>query len=76
MFALNSYLDKLYQVKWKFDDDMKEDLEDLLYVSFEKIDPYYKLESIRYTVVDLLLGLQTLNFNLTKNSNGIVIEIL
>ena len=76
MFALNSYLEKLYQVKWKFDDDMKENLEDLLYVSFKKEDTYYKLDSIRYTVVDLLLGLESIkNFTIRKTYDGLIIEI-
>ena len=75
MFALNQYLQKLYQVKWKFDSDMKNDLEDLLFVTFKNEEEYFKLESIKYTVVDLLMGLEDLDFKLTKNKNDMMIQI-
>lgn len=76
MFALNNYLEKLYQVKWKFDTDIKNDLEDLLFVTFKTDGDYFKLDTIKYTVVDLLLGLEELDFQLTKNESEMILQIL
>ena len=75
MFALNKYLEKLYQVKWKFDTDMKDDLEDLLFVTFKTDGEYFKLDEIKYTVVDLLVGLEELDFELCKIDTEIVLQI-
>ena len=76
MFALNNYLDKLYKVKWKFNKDMKNDLEDLLFVTFKTDGDYFTLDTIKYTVVDLLLGLEELDFKLTKNESEMILQIL
>ena len=77
MFALNKYLNKLYEIKWKFNPDMLKDYEDLLFVTFEqKQEGYFVIQSILYTYVDILQGLEELNFVISKVENEIILEIV
>ena len=77
MFALNAYLDKVYDIIWQFPPHFKSDLEQTLYVEFEhQQHNQYKIKQIRYTVVDILLGLEDIDFTLNKTPNGVIIKIL
>ena len=77
MFALNKYLNKLHEIKWKFNPDLQKDYEDLLFVTFEqKNEGYFCIQSILYTYVDILQGLEELNFVVSKVENEIILEIV
>ena len=77
MFALNAYLDKVYDVIWQFPSHYKNDLEQALYVEFEHLQHnQYKIKKIRYTIVDILLGLENIDCNIEKSSDGVIIKIL
>lgn len=69
MFALNAYLDKVYDIRWFIKCHELGDLENLLHVDFEAVDDYYVIKTIRYTVIDILLALETIDFTL-KKENG------
>ena len=77
MFGFHKYLDKLYDVQWIFDEQHKNDLEDLMFVEFEPIqDNKFCVKKIRYTYVDLLLGLEELDFEIKKTQDTITLKIL
>ena len=77
MFALNAYLDKVYDVIWQFPPHYKDDLEKTLYVEFEhQQHNQYKIKKIRYTVVDILLGLEEMKLTIDKTSDNIIIKII
>ena len=77
MFALNKYLEKLYEVKWKFSADKQKDLEELLFVEFEqKDDGYFVINKIIYTAIDILVGLEDLDLVISKVKNNITLELI
>ena len=77
MFGLNKYVDKLYTLEWKFKQSEKKDLEDLLFVEFESVDENtHKIKTIKYTYVDVLLGLEELNFKFEKLNDRYCIKII
>jgi hypothetical protein len=76
MFGLTAYLDKLYEIKWFFNDEMLNDLQSLLFCEFEKLNnDYYKIKKISYTYIDLLLGLEELDFTFYKKNDEYIIHI-
>jgi hypothetical protein len=76
MFGLTAYLDKLYEIKWFFNDEMLNDLQSLLFCEFEKLNnEYYKIKKISYTYIDLLLGLEELDFTFYKKNDEYIIHI-
>ena len=74
MFGLNKYINQLSDLKWEFEDKNKQLFEDLFLVKFEKKDKYYYIKTIEYTYVDILTGLEELDFTLTKNKKEIKIK--
>ena len=77
MFALNSYLDKLYQIQWKFNIEKLEELEELLFVEFKQNDKgYFVIKTIHYSAIDILQGLEEIDFVLSKVQNEIIIELV
>ena len=77
MFGLNRYVDKLFEIKWKFDSEKRELYEDLFFVEFEDTgDGYFKLKTVVYTYMDILSGLEEVDFVLSKNNGKITMEIL
>ena len=76
MFQLQKYAELLFKVQWYFDDSQLTDLQDILFVTFKKHDNYYKLEKVHYSYIDVLLGMEELNFKLIKNKHEtkIIIE--
>ena len=77
MFALNKYAEKIYEIKWKFNVDIQKDYEDLLFVEFEqKENGYFYIKNVMYTFVDILVGLETLDFVVSKVKNDIILEII
>ena len=76
MFGLNKYIDKLYDIEWKFPTNDKKDLEALLFVEFEQTpNNTHKIKTVKYTYVDVLLGMEELNFKLEKNGDKYTINI-
>lgn len=76
MLQLHSYLNKLYEIKWYFDEKDLSDLETLLFVRFERNEDHFKIKSVQYTYADILLGLEGMNFELNKKNNEVKIKIL
>ena len=76
MFGLHKYLDKIFKVKWYMTASQAKILEDLLYVEFNKQDDHYILENVRYTYVDILLGLENMNFSIYKKGDDICLKII
>ena len=76
MFGLNKYIDKLYDIEWSFNEKDKSDFESLLFVEFETIGKKtYKIKTVKYTYVDVLLGLEELDFEFKKNGEHFKIVI-
>lgn len=63
-----------YNIRWLFDDSLKTKLEELLSVDFVQTNHYYSLMNDNYTYIELLLGLNELNFTLHKTEN--IVEII
>ena len=76
MFGVQKYFNMLVDTKWYFPDEKKQEIEDMLYVDFEKKEDYYVLKQIRYTVMDILLAMEDIDFELQKNDDGVKIKIL
>jgi hypothetical protein len=76
MFGLQKYMDKLNDIEWYFPDDWLQSLEEIMYVEFEKCNDHYRLIKIKYTYVDLLLGLEEMDFNIKKINDKISLTIL
>jgi hypothetical protein len=55
---------------------MLNDLQSLLFCEFEKLNnDYYKIKKISYTYIDLLLGLEELDFTFYKKNDEYIIHI-
>ena len=76
MFGLNAYIDKIYDIKWYVKNHDIGDLEKLLYIDFEAVDDYYLIKNIRYTFVDILLGLEEVDFTFKKEGEDYKLIIL
>jgi hypothetical protein len=76
MFGLQKYLNKLYDIEWKFHDDWKDILQSMMNVTFTKHNDYYKITEIYYTYVDLLLAMEHMDFNVKKVDDTMIITIL
>ena len=76
MFGLQKYLNRFFEIKWKFPSDMQNDLEDLLYVEFKREDDYFKIDKVLYTYVDVVIGLDEMSFVFTKSVDDLEIKIL
>ena len=76
MFGLQKYLDKLYQIKWYFNETDLKDLESMLFVKFKSENDYFLLDTILYTYVDILLGLEELEFEFSKKNNDLILKII
>ena len=78
MFGLTKYLDKIYQIKWYFEPTCLNDMEGLLFCKFtrDEDNDYYTLQSIHYTYVDILFGMEELNFTFSKNNDDYIIRVL
>lgn len=75
MFGLQKYAQKLYDIKWKFDETKLDDIEHMLYVKFKKENDYFMLETILYTYVDILLGLEDCDFDFIKQNDDYILKI-
>ena len=75
MFGLQKYIDNLFSIKWYFKDDYLELLEEVSLAYFEKTNDHYILKQIQYTYMDLLLGLEQMDFVIKKNGDEISITI-
>ena len=76
MFGLNKYANKIFEIKWIFNPDKIEDLEKLLMVQFEDRNSHFVIDEIGYTYIDILNGLEKLDFVLSKNGSEIMIKII
>ena len=75
MFGITSYMNKIYEIKWKFNEKFLDTLEQDLYVEFKKVGQYYQIEKVLYSYVDMLLGLEDIDFDFTKKSNECIITL-
>ena len=76
MLQLHSYLNKLYKIQWYFNEKDKLDLESLLFVKFKQVNDYYLIDNVQYTYVDILLGLEDMNFEIIKTEREVKLKIL
>ena len=81
MFGFQKYLDKLFQIKWYFDEKKLHDIEQICYVKFKQAntdgkDPYFLLDKILYTYVDILLGLEDMEFTFSKQNDDYILKII
>ena len=76
MFGLPKYVDKLFEIKWFFNKNNWGDLESLLFVEFEPKDDYYVIKNVKYTYVDILLGLEDMEFTFKKENDECKLIIL
>ena len=76
MFGFQKYLDQIYQIKWYFDAKDIEDIEHMLYVKFKSENDYYLLDTIHYTYIDILLGLEEMEFQFSKQTDDLKLKIL
>ena len=75
MFGFQKYLDKLFTIQWHFNKDKLHDIERILYVKFKQENDYFLLEEILYTYVDILLGLEEMEFEFLKKNNDFILKI-
>ena len=76
MFGLQKYVEKIYDIEWKFNIEKLQYFEELFFVKFqEKDNGNFVIEKIHYSYVDILYGLEDINFILKKSENDIIIEI-
>ena len=76
MLQLHSYLNKLYKIQWYFNEKDKLDLESLLFVKFKQVNDYYLINNVQYTYIDILLGLEDMNFEIIKTDKEVKLKIL
>ena len=76
MFGLQKYILKLYDIKWIISNDKLKEIEEMLYVKFKKDGKYYLIEQVLYTYIDILLGLEDLDFKFSKDNDNIIIQII
>ena len=76
MLQLHSYLDRINEIKWYFNDMYRRDLESLLFVEFERIENYYVIKKVKYTYIDILLALEEMDFEIIKTNKEIRLKIL
>ena len=78
MFGLTKYASKIFEIKWYFEDECDvRDIESLLYCNFEKerSKKYYTIKNISYTYVDILLGMEDLDFTFEKKNDEYIIKV-
>ena len=76
MFSLHKYLDKIYQIKWFMTEEQKNTLENNLFVVFECENDHFIIKEIHYTYMDILLGLEKIDFYLEKVGDNLCMNIL
>lgn len=75
MFGFQKYITMLHKLKWEFPEKDKRELEEIFYVKFKKDGNYFVIEQVLYTYIDILIALEEMNFEMTKNNNEIIIKI-
>ena len=77
MFGIEKYRKKIHEIKWYIKDGDVNDIQDLLFVEFKRVDnDYYLIEKIHFTYVDILCGMEELEFDITKRNKEYIIKIL
>ena len=76
MFTLHSKFEKLYTIQWYFPDDKVEDIEDRLMVMFKKENDYYLLQEVLYAYMDVVTGMEGVDFVCEKKGDTVKIKIL
>ena len=66
MFAIHSYMEKIYDIQWYFNENDKSYLEGFLHVTFERENDYYVISDILYSALDIIIALNDLNFEFKK----------
>lgn len=76
MFALHQKFEKLYSIQWYFPDDKVEDMEDRLMVTFTKENDYFLLQEVLYAYIDIVTGMEGIDFICEKIGDRMKIKIL
>ena len=76
MFGLHKYIGLIPKIKWIFEPEQQEVLQDVLLVDFKHYDGYYQIEKIHYSFMDIVMGMEDIDFNLKWRQDNIEIEII
>ena len=77
MFGIGMYLSKIFEIEWKFNPNLQKYLEETLFVTFkQKENGYFVIKDVMYSYVDILQGLENINFVFTKYKNEYKVEVL
>lgn len=71
-----SFLNKLYEIKWKITQSQADILASKFYVEFKQENDYYMIDKILYTFVDILIGLFDIDFELIQQNGEMTVNIL
>lgn len=77
MFGTEKYRKRIHEIKWYINDGDINDIQDLLFVEFKRVNnEYYLIDKIHFTYVDILCGMEELEFDITKRNKEYKIKIL
>ena len=76
MFAFHQHFEKLYTIQWYFPEHQKKYMEEKLYVVFEKQDDHYLLQEVLYAYMDIVTGMDGIDFICEKKGETMKIKIL
>ena len=76
MFGFQKYLEKLYNLKLYFDASVLSSLEELFCVKFKQENDYYLISEVYYSYIDILLGLEKLDFIMNKKDDEVIVHVL
>ena len=72
----SKYGSLFFNIKWKFDKCDQKMYEDMLMVKFEPNGDHFLISEVSYTYLDVLAGMERLNFVMSKNIDDIEIKIV
>ena len=77
MFGIGMYLSKIFEIEWKFNPNLQKYLEETLFVEFsQKENGYFVIKNVMYSYVDILQGLENIDFVFTKCDKEYKVEVL
>ena len=65
----------MFELEWVFDEAKQNYMEELLQAEFENNGDYFKIKAVHYTYFDVLLGLEDLDFVLSKRGDHCILTV-